>query len=90
DLAINSLSHSKKPDPKNFAYEIPEDYTRTTMEELIADMGDEGGSPSDFEASLLAVGTDAPDVQFTTMDGKEASLADYKGKQVLLNFWFYH
>jgi peroxiredoxin len=32
-------------------------------------------------------GHPAPHFQLTTMDGKEVSLDDYKGKVVMLNFW---
>jgi thiol-disulfide isomerase/thioredoxin len=33
------------------------------------------------------LGTPAPDVSFKDLDGKDASLSDYKGKVVLINFW---
>ena len=32
-------------------------------------------------------GDAAPDFTLTTLDGKEVSLSDYKGKKVVLNFW---
>ncbi|MEK4522884.1 redoxin domain-containing protein [Psychrobacillus sp. FSL W7-1493] len=32
-------------------------------------------------------GDSAPDFTLTTLDGKEVSLSDYKGKKVVLNFW---
>ncbi|MFJ8863347.1 TlpA family protein disulfide reductase [Streptomyces sp. NPDC102451] len=31
--------------------------------------------------------TDAPELDGTTLDGKDLSLADYRGKVVVLNFW---
>ena len=33
------------------------------------------------------VGKSAPNFQLTTLDGKQVSLSDYRGKAVLLNFW---
>lgn len=33
------------------------------------------------------VGKPAPNFQLTTLDGKQVSLSDYRGKAVLLNFW---
>ncbi|WP_391120436.1 peroxiredoxin family protein [Psychrobacillus sp. L3] len=32
-------------------------------------------------------GDSAPNFKLTTLEGKEVSLADYKGKKVVLNFW---
>jgi len=43
---------------------------------------------SDLEKSLLKVGADAPEFKATGLDDKPISLADHKGKVVLLNFWF--
>jgi len=34
-----------------------------------------------------SAGTTAPDVTFKDLDGKDATLAQYKGKVVLVNFW---
>jgi thiol-disulfide isomerase/thioredoxin len=33
------------------------------------------------------VGKSAPNFQLTTLDGKQVSLSDYRGKAVMLNFW---
>ena len=35
----------------------------------------------------LKAGVQAPDFKLKTLDGKEASLSDYRGKKVFLNFW---
>lgn len=35
----------------------------------------------------IAVGQKAPDFTLQTLDGKEVSLADFKGKKVMINFW---
>jgi len=45
-----------------------------------SDAGDEGEEPS-------LRGKAAPPFSLTTLDGKKVSLADYKGKAVLVNFW---
>src|ERR1700680_419569 len=34
-----------------------------------------------------SIGTPAPEVHFKDLDGKDASLGDYNGKVVLVNFW---
>jgi thiol-disulfide isomerase/thioredoxin len=38
-------------------------------------------------ADELAVNAPAPDFRATTFDGKDVSLADYKGQVVIINFW---
>lgn len=40
-----------------------------------------------FLAFQLSNKTAAPDVTFTTIDGKKISMAELKGKVVLVNFW---
>jgi peroxiredoxin len=35
----------------------------------------------------IGVGDQAPNFTLQTLDGKEVSLADYRGKKVILNFW---
>lgn len=39
------------------------------------------------EESDFAVGKPAPDFKLKNLQGEEVSLADYKGKIILLNFW---
>jgi len=36
----------------------------------------------------LTVGDAAPNFTLTTLDGKRVSLSDYRGKPVMLNFWY--
>ena len=40
-----------------------------------------------LENKVLAVGTNAPVFDFKTMDGAEASLANFRGSYVLIDFW---
>jgi peroxiredoxin len=40
-----------------------------------------------FMTVLTLNGSAAPDVTFTTIEGKKISMADLKGKVVLVNFW---
>jgi peroxiredoxin len=42
---------------------------------------------ADMTTKTLAVGTLAPDVEGTDLDGKKVKLSGYKGKVVLLDFW---
>lgn len=44
-------------------------------------------SGSDHAPGLLGYGTPAPDFTLETLDGKNLSLSDLKGKAVLVNFW---
>ncbi len=40
-----------------------------------------------MDAKKLMIGSPAPDIREATPDGKTASLSDFKGKVVLLDFW---
>ncbi len=40
-----------------------------------------------FLISGVALAKDAPDFKLNSLDGKEVSFSDYKGKVVLVNFW---
>lgn len=75
---IESLELLKEADPKQFLTALPEDYEKVVVDE------------PDFEAGMLAVGADAPEVLLTGMDDVEFALSSLKGKTVLLNFWFFH
>jgi cytochrome c biogenesis protein CcmG/thiol:disulfide interchange protein DsbE len=48
--------------------------------------GCKGGTPSGGTGQPAAL-KDAPDVTFKDLQGKDVTLASYKGKVVLLNFW---
>lgn len=50
-----------------------------------ADAG--GGAPLSQKAPKIEAGVEAPDFEFTTMDGETAKLSDYRGNVVVLNFW---
>ena len=41
--------------------------------------------PNDF--NLTKVGQDIPEFSFTTLEGHSASISDYKGQTVLINFF---
>jgi len=69
---------SAAADPADFAASIPAGL------ELVED------TFVDFEAGLLAVGDAAPEVVLTGMDGARYPLESFRGRTVLLNFWFYH
>jgi len=41
-----------------------------------------------FEIRHLAIGKEAADIEGQDQDGKQFKLSDYRGKVVLLYFWF--
>lgn len=43
--------------------------------------------PSEYRVIETTRGTQVPDFTFTTLDGHERRLSDYRGKYVLLDFW---
>ena len=42
---------------------------------------------SKIKSGSVEEGTQAPDFELTTLDGKKAKLSDYRGQKVILNFW---
>ena len=40
-----------------------------------------------YAQSLLKVGTQAPNFELPTPEGKKVQLSDFKGKYVLIDFW---
>jgi thiol-disulfide isomerase/thioredoxin len=45
------------------------------------------GSDRDGTAAVASSGDPAPDVSFRLFDGTEATLADFRGQPLVLNFW---
>ncbi len=81
-VAVSGWKVLAEADKASYAVELPEGYE-------IAEFEESGGAP-DYEAALLALGEQAPDVTLMGMDDAEFQLSSLKGKTVLLNFWFYH
>jgi thiol-disulfide isomerase/thioredoxin len=54
---------------------------------LIPDKGTSAGSEGSDELAPKMRGKHAPNFVLTSLDGKKVSLADYKGRPVLVNFW---
>ena len=42
-----------------------------------------------FQIRRLSVGKEAPDIEGEDQDGKKFKLSDYRGKVVLLDFWYH-
>lgn len=72
-FVVSGFEADPKVDEKTFAFAIPEGAKRKKL----------------AGAGLLAAGAEAPAFELQTLDGKAAKLADYRGKVVLLNFWFH-
>ena len=48
----------------------------------------EGSFRTDYQSNTAPyVGSRAPDFSLTTLDGKQVSLSQYRGRKVILNFW---
>lgn len=88
EMQVTSFELPEKIKLEDYEVPLPEGYELIELEEL--GYGDGGGIGDDYEENLLAVGDSAPEVTFIGMDDVQTSLASYKGKTVLLNFWFYH
>lgn len=84
-LSFSGLELLEEAKADDYLTKLPEGYK--PFEDTF---GDAEFEEPDFEASLLAVGAEAPQVKFTDMDGKEVELSSLKGKTILMNFWFYH
>ncbi|KAA3611819.1 MAG: hypothetical protein DWQ01_06965 [Planctomycetota bacterium] len=82
DLQFSSVRLLDEAEVEDFAYDIPEEYEQPDESEFAGEQS--------FEASLLAVGSEAPEVEFSDLGGASFDLASLKGKTVLLNFWFRH
>jgi thiol-disulfide isomerase/thioredoxin len=54
---------------------------------LIPDKGGQAGAEGDDELAPKMRGKKAPGFSLTNLEGKKVSLADYKGRPVMVNFW---
>ena len=84
ELSFANVEMPAKIKLEDYAVELPEDYAIVDMDEMLAP------DPDDWNKNLRAVGDQAPEVSFIGMDDVESKLSAYRGKTVLLNFWFYH
>ena len=71
---LKRLDTAPGADPARFRFTPPEGAVKAVMQ---------------GEDRLLPVGAEAPGFTMVDRDGREVSLADFAGKVVLLNFWFY-
>lgn len=60
--------------------------TQQTKENVEEETSTAETSP-EFGKPQVQAGYLAPDFELTTLDGASASLSDYRGKKVILNFW---
>jgi peroxiredoxin len=80
----------------NAEVETPSENGNISMAESPVDTALDLGAISSIESVAeeivapvgLRVGNQAPNFSTTTLDGDEVSLVDYRGKVVILNFWF--
>ncbi|NBI06256.1 TlpA family protein disulfide reductase [Senegalia massiliensis] len=56
-------------------------------DEAISEQEENNEDKEDIEDVVLERGKPAPDFTLQTLSGEKASLSDYKGKIVLINFW---
>lgn len=66
----------------------PSDILRDALEHSGAKLGKTPGQiRADVRAALLSQAKPAPPLRLASFDGTKVSLADYRGKAVLVNFW---
>ena len=63
------------------------DELRASQAVLVPDKGGSGAGDSTDAAATKLQGKLAPEFTLVDLDGKKVSLADYKGKAVLIDFW---
>lgn len=78
------IFRANKVDTKAVALTLPEGYESKTMEEFQKEMRNQGPPIS----KDLEVGAQFKDFTAKDMDGNTVTLADLKGKVVVINFWF--
>ena len=96
-ITIEDVKLSDELKPDTFALATPEGYTvkvdkpRTALKAMEDAKKDVQKAPAagddDYTKGLLAVGAEAPGFSLKTADSKPISLAELKGKVVVLDFW---
>ena len=79
-LDFEEFAPKRVQDPTTYKRKLPEGVELVDPEEMMG-----GGELP----PLLEPGTDCPEFEVTTHDGKTFKLSSLKGKTVLLNFWFH-
>ncbi len=63
------------------------DFLKRKDKSIAKGQGSQKLSPEDYPAQALPAGKQAPEFKLVTSDGKETSLADYRGRRVILAFY---
>ncbi|MFC3886077.1 TlpA family protein disulfide reductase [Bacillus songklensis] len=66
---------------------LPEDAVMDKQPEQYADYVNASADREEMPVSGIEKGQEAPAFRLPSIDGKDTSLADFKGKKVILNFW---
>ena len=84
-MVVSALDENGKAVDWWFMYKVPKMAKDAFAFAPPADAKED--QPEDPEG-LLAVGSAAPEFEASKLDGAKLKLSDFKGRTVLLNFWF--
>ncbi|MBZ2174762.1 TlpA family protein disulfide reductase [Schnuerera sp. xch1] len=83
-----TIGKDEKPNENNLSEENVSEENDSETDSETSDEGMQDKKASDEITPDIAIGEEAPDFTLLNLDGEEVSLSDYRGKYVLVNFWY--
>lgn len=84
----NDLQNSQQSIENESVFESSQESDNTNNTQTEREENEQETEASSAERTVgLEIGNIAPDFQLKTLDGEEATLSDYRGTRVMINFW---